>query len=720
MKQPTRRSARQTAGMLLGATLLFTAGHASADNEYAEIARLKSLNQSVRGIRSMNDGEHYTTLEGNDIRRYAYATEGRGESLLPTPAPNLVITDYTLSPNERMILVASGRHPIYRHSYTTSYTLIRDGRATAILREAEAPRDASFSPDGRRIVYSDRNDLYAYDIETQRTRRLTDDGRWNEVINGTTDWVYEEEFGTTKAYAFSPDGRQLAFLRFDESRVPLMEMMRYDGKLYNRAYSFKYPKAGETNSTVELWIADLETGAKRRLDTGPETDQYIPRIGWTPDGRPWYFRLNRRQNTFEMVVCEPHGAQRTVYEERTQQYVERVDDKTVTFVDRDRFLVRQESHTGYMHLYLYSLRRGLLEQVTKGEWEVTDVVGTDGKRVWYLSTESSPLRRNLYSVRLDGRDKQRLTQGEGYYTVTPSTGMRYFITTFSNASTPNLTEVCDASGQPLRTLADSRALRDELAASQRPVKEFFTFTTERGDTLNAYRILPRDFDPAKRYPVLLTQYSGPGSQQVVDRWSMDWEDALVERGYVVVCADGRGTGFRGERFKKQTYGRLGALEVEDQLSLARHMAAQEWVDPARIGIYGWSYGGFMALSCALKGCGLFRMAIAVAPVTSWRFYDTIYTEIYNNLPQFNAEGYDNYSPIHFARMLDDRKTRLLIIHGTADDNVHFQNTVEMTRALNRAGKQYDMMVYPDQNHSMMPDATGHVRQKMIDYTLEHL
>ena len=706
--------------MLLGATLLFTAGHAAAGNEYAEIARLKSLNQSVRGIRSMNDGEHYTTLENNDIRRYAYATAGRGESLLPTPAPNLVITDYTLSPDERMILVASGRHPIYRHSYTTSYTLIRDGRATAILREAEAPRDASFSPDGRRIVYSDRNDLYAYDIETQRTRRLTDDGRWNEVINGTTDWVYEEEFGTTKAYAFSPDGRQLAFLRFDESRVPLMEMMRYDGKLYNRAYSFKYPKAGETNSTVELWIADLETGAKRRLDTGPETDQYIPRIGWTPDGRPWYFRLNRRQNTFEMVVCEPHGAQRTVYEERTQQYVERVDDKTVTFVDRDRFLVRQESHTGYMHLYLYSLRRGLLEQVTKGEWEVTDVVGTDGKRVWYLSTETSPLRRNLYSICLDGRDKQRLTQGEGYYTVAPSTGMRYFITTFSNASTPNLTEVRDASGQPLRTLADSRALRDELAASQRPVKEFFTFTTERGDTLNAYRVLPRDFDPAKRYPVLLTQYSGPGSQQVVDRWSMDWEDALVERGYVVVCADGRGTGFRGERFKKQTYGRLGALEVEDQLSLARYMAAQEWVDPARIGIYGWSYGGFMALSCALKGCGLFRMAIAVAPVTSWRFYDTIYTEIYNNLPQFNAEGYDNYSPIHFARMLDDRKTRLLIIHGTADDNVHFQNTVEMTRALNRAGKQYDMMVYPDQNHSMMPDATGHVRQKMIDYTLEHL
>ena len=720
MKRLTTRSARRAAQGLFAAALLFTAGPAAAEGEYAEIARLKGMNQTVRGIRSMNDGEHYTVLAGNDIRRYAYASEGPGESLLPTPTPNLAISDYTLSPDERSILIASGRQPIYRHSYTTSYSLIRDGRVCAVLRDAEAPRDASFSPDGRRIAYSDRNDLYVYDIETQHTRRITDDGRWNEVINGTTDWVYEEEFGITRAYAFSPDGQKLAYLRFDESQVPLMEMMRFDGKLYNRAYSFKYPKAGEANSVVQLWVADLATGEKKRLDTGPETDQYIPRIGWTPDGRPWYYRLNRRQNTFEMVVCEPHGAQRTVYEERAQQYVERVDDKTVTFVDRDRFLVRQESHTGYMHLYLYSLRRGLLEQVTKGAWEVTDVVGTDGKRVWYLSTETSPLRRNLYSVRLDGQDKQRLTQGEGYYTVSPSQGMKYFITTFSNATTPNVTEICDAAGQRIRTLADSRALRDELAAQQRPVKEFFRFTTERGDTLNAYRILPRGFDPAKRYPVLLTQYSGPGSQQVADRWSMDWEDALAEKGYIVVCADGRGTGFRGEKFKKLTYGRLGALEVEDQLSTARYMAAQPWVDPDRIGIYGWSYGGFMSLSCAMKGLGLFRMAIAVAPVTSWRYYDTIYTEIYNNLPQFNAAGYDENSPIHMARMLDDQRTRLLIIHGTADDNVHFQNTVEMTRALNRAGKQYDMMVYPDQNHSMLPDATGHVRQKMIDYTLKNL
>lgn len=710
---------RSLRNLLLAGTLLLVAIPASARGEYAEIARLRSMNRGVYGIRSMADGEHYTTLENDGIVRYRYDSDAPGERLLPASA-GLRITDYAFSPDERCILVASGRTPIYRRSYTTTYHLVCDGAVRPALPGAEAPRDAAFTPDGQSIVYSDRNDLYVWNIASGETRRVTDDGAWNAVINGTTDWVYEEELGATCAYAVSPDSRRLAYLRFDEREVPLMEMMRFDGKLFNEAFSFKYPKAGERNSTVQLWVYDLQTGAREQIDTGPESDQYIPRIGFTPDGRLWYQRLNRRQNLFELILCEPHGAQRTIYSEGAQQYVERVDDRTITFVDKDRFLVRQEEMTGYMHLYLYSIRRGLLAQVTKGEWEVTQVVGTDGKRVWYLSTETSPLRRNLYSVGLDGKGKRRLTAGDGFYSVAPSRGVKYYISTFSNASTPNRVEICDGEGRTVRTLVDNGELRAELAASRRPVKEFFTIETERGDCLNAYVVKPRDFDPAKRYPVLLTQYSGPGSQSVQDRWSLDWEDALVDRGYVVVCADGRGTGFRGERFKKQTYGRLGALETEDQLSTARYMASLPWVDAGRIGIYGWSYGGFMALSCALKGHGLFRMAIAVAPVTSWRYYDTIYTEIYNGLPQYNAAGYDDNSPINFARQLDDTKTRLLIVHGTADDNVHFQNTVEMTRALNRSGKQYDMMVYPDQNHSMMPDDTHNVRQKMIDYTLEHL
>lgn len=678
------------------------------------------MNETVRGIRSMADGEHYTVLEEGDLRRYSYRTGGSGESLLPTAARELPIVDYSFSADERKILIASGAKTIYRHSYTTSYYLVSEGVLYPVLTEAEAPRDARFTPDGERIIYSDRNDLYAYEIASKKTLRLTDDGAWNSVINGTTDWVYEEEFGKTTAFACSPDSREVAFLRFDESRVREFQMMRFDGELYNEAFSFKYPKAGEQNSVVTLWTVDLTTGAKRRISTGNESDQYIPRLGYTPDGRLWYFRINRRQNLFEMVVCEPNGAQHVAYEERARQYVERVDDSTITFLDKNRFLVKQESNTGYMHLYLYTVRGGLQGPVTRGEWEVTDLVGTDGKRVWYLSTESSPLRRALYSIRIDGKEKRRLTPDEGFYSIAPSAGMKYYISTYSSATSPNRVEIATGSGERVRTLRTSENLRAELTASPRPVKEFFTFRTERGDELNAYIVKPADFDPAKRYPVLLTQYSGPGSQSVQDRWTMDWEDALVEKGYIVACADGRGTGFRGEQFKKLTYGKLGALEVEDQISFARHLAAQPYIDAARIGIYGWSYGGFMALSCALKGLGLFKMAIAVAPVTSWRYYDTIYTEIYNNLPQYNAQGYDEYSPLNFARMLDDKKTRLLLIHGTADDNVHLQNTIEMSRALNRAGKRYDMMIYPDQNHSMRPNDMGHVRQKMIDYTLEHL
>ena len=295
--------------------------------------------------------------------------------------------------------------------------------------------------------------------------------------------------------------------------------------------------------------------------------------------------------------------------------------------------------------------------------------------------------------------------------------MKYYISTFSSASQGRLVELRNGKGELIRTLVDNTELNEKLKSL--PKKEFFTFTTERGDNLNAYIIKPVDFDPAKKYPVLLTQYSGPGSQSVSDSFGMGWESVMVGNGYIVACVDGRGTGFMGEKFKKCTYGNLGALEVEDQISFARHLASQSWVDADRIGIYGWSFGGFMALGCSLKGEGLFKMAIAVAPVTSWRYYDTIYTEIYNDLPQDNPKGYDDNSPINFADKLHDR-TSLLIMHGTADDNVHVQNTMEMCHALNRAGKQYDMMIYPDQNHSMYPHYAYNIRIKMIQYTLRNL
>ena len=704
---------------LLAAAAVGT-GTVQARGEYAEIARLRSMNETVRGIRSMADGEHYTILEGNNIVRYGYATAGQGEQMLPKPTANLVVTDYAFSPDERQILIASGARPIYRHSYTTDYFLASGNSLMPVLREAEAPRDASFSPDGKLIAYSDRNDLYVYDTAGKRTRRITDDGAWNSVINGTTDWVYEEEFGFTRAYAFSPDSRRIAYLRFDESRVPVFEMMRYDGKLYNEAYSFKYPKAGDANSVVDLYVYDLKTGETERVDVGPDRGQYILQPEWTPDGRLCFQRMNRRQNHFEAVLCNPDGTQQVIYDERSPKYVDHLNKTFYFLEDGRRFIVREETSTGYMHLYLYGIGQGVLHPITQGEWEVTDFVGLRGDKVYYISTESSPLKRDLYRVGLDGKHKERLTPGDGYYSIYPSADLSYYICEGGDSSAPGRTDVFNAAGKRVRTLYDNAPLKEALVEAGLPVREFFTFTTERGDELNGYMLKPLDFDPAKRYPVLLTQYSGPGSQQVAEGWGPDWEDALVTHGYIVVCVDPRGTGYRGEEFKKLTYGNLGRLEVEDQISTARYMARQSYVDPARIGIYGWSYGGFMALGCAFRGEGLFKMAIAVAPVTSWRYYDSIYTENFNGLPDDYPKGYDDNSPVNLAHLFRDDSTRLLIVHGTADDNVHFQNTMEMARALNKLGKQYDMMVYPDQNHSMMPDDMIHVREKMLRYTLENL
>lgn len=666
---------------------------------------------SMTAARPAADGEHFYVVERGGIVRMSYADPAERAQMLPESAGIPAIADFGFS-SDGSLLVADGSTPIYRHSYTTDYLLCRDGSTERIAPEVVGKRDASFSPDGRMIAFAAGNDLWLYDIASASTRRLTDDGEWNSVINGTTDWVYEEEFGFTRAYAFSPDSRRIAYLRFDESRVPEFEMMRFDRTLYNRAYSFKYPKAGDANSTVTLHVYDTASGLAREVAADSGRDQYIPHIGWTPGGELYFFRVDRRQKCLEVII-DRDGKQQTIYREESPRYVERTSGDVVQFIDSDRFIVREETSAGWWHLYLYSVSKGRLRALTQGEWEVTQLVAASDRYVWYMSTETSPLRRDLFRIDLRGKDKRRLTGGDGWYSVQPGEGMKYYVESFSSATVPGRISVHTGDGATVRTIAEATDSGDA------PRREFFTWTTERGDCLNAYVVYPRGFDPAKRYPVILTQYSGPGSQEVNDRWRYDWCDALTEEGYIVAATDGRGTGFRGEQFKKQTYGDLGHLETEDQISFARHWAAKPFVDAGRIGIYGWSYGGFMALSCALKGDGLFRMAIAVAPVTSWRFYDSIYTETYNGLPAENAAGYDDNSPLNFADRLSPR-TRLMIVHGTADDNVHFQNSMEMARRLNECGAHYDMMVYPDQNHSMMPSDRVNVRRKMLAYVLENL
>ncbi len=685
-------------------------------SSYGDIVDILRLRRGVGSVRSMNDGEHYTYRIGDRLMRGAYLT-GEEDTLCTFGIQG--VTNYQLSPDERMMLVEIGRRNIYRRSYTADW-VVRDlttGQEVWLPRE-ENKMLATFSPDSRRVAFVRENNLYLMDLPEGRVTQVTSDGVKNRIINGATDWVYEEEFAFTKAYAFSPDGSKIAYLRFDESQVPEYTIQRFDGNLYPRPYTYKYPKAGQVNSIVELHVYDIATGQTTKVDVGPETDQYLSRIGWTPSGELWFYRSNRRQNCFEVLLADEEGRSRVVYSETSPRYIDRVDDQTVTFLsDGDRFIVKNETHTGYMHLYLYSLKKGFLHPITSGEWEVTELVGVEGDRVWYLSTETSPLRRNLYSVKLNGRDKRRLTEGEGTYSIVPSKGMHYYVSNFSNASTPSVTALYSGKGELIRVMEENKPLEEYIEKIGLPEKKFFTFTTERGTELNGYVMLPAGFDSLKRYPVLMTQYSGPGSQSVADSWSIGWEQALLAHGYAVVCIDGRGTGFRGEEFKKCTYGDLGRLETEDQISGARYLASLPWVDPDRIGIYGWSYGGFMALNSVLKGNDVFKMAIAVAPVTSWRYYDTIYTEVYNDLPQENPRGYDENSPIHFADLL---RGKLLLIHGSADDNVHVQNSYEMARALVAAGKQFDMMIYPDCDHSMVPSGTYSIREKMIDYTLKNL
>ena len=675
--------------------------------------------KTVSGVRSLSDGERYTTMSDGRVLCFSYRTGEPAGVLFDASAaePRIEFTDYVLSADERRLLLTTDVEPIYRHSFTAEYWIYdRQDGSLRRLSQGGPQQQAQFSPDGSRVAFVRGGNLFVADPTAGSERQLTFDGRFNHIINGLPHWVYEEEFSFARAFAWSPDGRKIAYLRFDESRVKQYNMNRFAGGLYPENYTFKYPKAGEQNSVVELYCCDAADGSTVRMDTGEQTDQYIPRLFWTPTGQLGFYRLNRLQNHFEVLLCDSSGASRVVYDERNDRYVERVDGRTVTFLpDGDRFVVRSE-RDGFMHLYLYGVSEGLLGRITSGEWEVTELLGIEGDRVYYLSTETSPLRRDLYTVRLDGRGKRRLTGGDGTYRIAPSRGFRYFISYFSNVRTPNRVTLHRSDGRLVRTLEDNAALRTKLDELQVPVKEFFRFATSEGVELNGYMVRPNGFDSSRRYPVLMTQYSGPGSQQAADRWTIGWEDVLVQQGYIVACVDGRGTGFRGEEFKKCTYGELGKYETVDQIEAARYLASLPYVDPDRIGIYGWSYGGFMALNCILKGNDVFRAAIAVAPVTSWRFYDTIYTEIYNGLPQDNPSGYDDNSPIHFA---DRLKGKLLIAHGTGDDNVHIQNTYEMITKLVEYDKPFELYVYPDRNHGMGP-SRHHLMERCIEFVQRNL
>ncbi len=679
----------------------------------------------TRGL-SMQDGQHYTLISDQTsihIHRYdtgefvesVFTTEG----LLTDDQGNPVRIDtYVFSPDESMLLVGVHQESIYRRSKRAVYHVWdRDSEVLIPLSEDTTQRLPDFSPDGSKIAFVRQNNLYVKELDSGREYAVTTDGRYNHIINGTTDWVYEEEFYLTKGFEWSPDGRRIAYMRFDESHVKEFVMMKY-GQLYPEEYRFKYPKAGEENAVVSVHIHNLESGQTIQADIGEETDQYIPRIQWTRNPeRLSIQRLNRHQNHLEILLADAAtGMTDVVYEENNPWFINITDD--LTFLENGRHFIISSEQSGYNHLYLYDMVSKEISPITSGDFDLQSFMGVDENNglVYYLAREVPPMTNHLYSIQLDGQGKTRLSQGSGTHAPSFSKGFHYFINRFSRASEPPVYSIHQNDGSLVEILEDNRELTERVEAHGFTTPEFFSFTTGEGVSLNARIIRPPDFDSEKEYPLLMFVYGGPGHQAVVDSWNAFngvWFQKLAHKGYLVVTVDNRGTGGRGEEFRKMTYLQLGKYETIDQIEAARYLGSLDYVDASRIAIFGWSYGGYLSSLCLAKGADYFRAAIAVAPVTSWRFYDTIYTERYMRTPKKNPDGYDDNSPINHV---DKIRGRYLLVHGSADDNVHYQNTLEMTDALIKAGIDFELMIYPDHDHAIFTgQARLHLYRLMTDF-----
>lgn len=668
--------------------------------------RVKGMDE----LQSMQNTNQYTVLNYDRTSRnmqidlFDFATLKKVATLIDTKNQSKLtggIQSYSFSSDEKMILIANNTNPIYRHSFTADYFLynIETKELNKVLEQVQEP---TFSPDGKKIAYAKGNNLFIYDIASLSNTQITTDGNKNAIINGITDWVYEEEFAFVRAFDWSKDSKKIAFIRFDESQVPEFSMSIFKKDLYPKTETFKYPKAGEKNSLVSLHLYDVDAKSTKNVDLRQYNDFYIPRIEWTNDANVLSAQvLNRHQNNLDLLFIDGNTAtEKVVLNEKDKAYVDITDN--LTFLKDNSFIWTSEKD-GFNHIYLYDKTGKLKNQVTKGKWEVTNYYGFDEKTktIFYQSVENGSINRAVYKINLNGKDKVKLTQNTGGNSATFSPNFQYFINTFSTASQPTTYTLNESkTGKQVQVIENNEALATKLKSYELPQKEFFVLKTEKGNELNAWIMKPADFDASKKYPVFMIQYSGPGSQQVVNQWGSAneyWFMMLTQQGYIVACVDGRGTGFKGADFKKVTQNQLGKYEVEDQIDAAKVIGNYPFVDKSRIGIWGWSYGGFMSSNCILKGNDVFKMAIAVAPVTNWRFYDSVYTERYMQTPQENPNGYDDNSPINFV---DKLKGKFLLIHGSADDNVHVQNSMQMMEALIQANKQFDSQIYPDKNHGI--------------------
>lgn len=685
--------------------------------------------KGVYGINWMKDGQFYSSLtrEGEfpKVVKINLATGQREATLLDGAALGVDFSGYSLSRDETKALISSQVEQIYRRSSRGVYQVVdlASGEKT-VLMDGDKISYATLSPDNTKVAFVKDNNLYYTTLSTNATTQVTHDGEKNKIINGAADWVYEEEFSMAQAFSWSPDGNKLAFIRFDETDVPEFNMQLW-GDLYPEDYVFKYPKAGEKNSEVSIHVYQLDEKKTTKMDAGHETDIYLPRIYWTGDGSTLGFlRLNRLQNQLDLFHANSQtGSSTIVLSDTADTYVDMDYNDNLHYLQGNKGFIRTSEKDGYKHIYHHDINGKELRQITSGDWEVTDFIGVDERtnKIYFISTEKSPLERHLYVINLNGKNKKVLTPDSGTNRVNMSKDYKYYINYHSTASSPVHVTLNNAGGKEIKVLEDNSELTKRMADYNISEKEFFQFATVEGTMLNAYMIKPADFDESKQYPTLMYVYGGPGSQNVTNSWGglRDfWHQHLASLGYIVVCVDNRGTGARGRDFKHITYANLGKHETDDQIAGAKYLGELAYVDKDRIGIWGWSYGGYMSSLAIMLGNDVFKTAIAVAPVTTWRYYDTIYTERYLQTPQENESGYDDYSPITHV---DKLKGNYFLIHGTGDDNVHFQNSVDLVDALIKADKQFDTFYYPNRSHGISGGNTSwHLYNMMTDFIKEKL
>lgn len=690
--------------------------------------------RSIRGVTPMNDGEHYTQLSPDNKRivKYSYKTGKEVGVIFDVETARECdlekIQGYIFSPDEKRILIETEREPIYRRSYSSVYHLYSvENNKLSELTEGKI-RIPVFSPDGNLIAFVRDNNIFLIKLLYGGSEsQITKDGEINKVINGAPDWVYEEEFGYNSALTFSPDNKMIAYVRWDESNVKSFEFPMYKGDCpaymqyaeYPGKYTYKYPVAGEDNSKVSVKTFDIFSKVTRTMQLPIEDDAYIPRIRFTNNPEQLaIMTINRHQNRFDMYYANPRsGVCKLILRDESNWYIKESIYDNIKFYDKYFSLLSEKD--GFAHLYWYTINGTLVKQVTQGEFEVKSFLGWDEKSntFYYVSNEGSPLRTAVWKTDGKGR-KTCLSQKEGTNNAMFSAGMKYFINFFNNTETPTEVTINDNNGKTIATLMDNADLKAKVAGMKMPEKEFFTFTTPEGYELNGWMMKPVDFDPSKKYPVLMFQYSGPGSQQVLDTWSVSWETYMATQGYIAVCVDGRGTGGRGAAFEKCTYLSIGVKEADDQVSAAKYLATLPYIDKDRIAIWGWSYGGYMTLMSMSQGSNVFKAGIAVAAPTDWRFYDTVYTERFMRTPQENKEGYDKASAIN---RIDKLHGKLLIVHGTADDNVHYRNMAEYCEELVQHDKYCDMQIYTNRNHNIMGGNTrNHLYKKLTNYIKENL